>query len=193
MLKDVWQNNDSSSRYFNNQGGCKKGPECPYNHVPRRPQRPPLQDRTTQYTPDEFEKGRILLAEQALQEDDTLWQLVLGERERLKRDIEEARKVADGDMNETYRDGLEEVRLEDVRDAVSRLEEQSVPPIAGDEPPDEVQRGDFDAIFWSIYSEFSDQQQHTLRVKRLDKLIWDSFGAQTQQLFIDSCTDDRSR
>lgn len=35
-------------------------------------------------------------------------------------------------MNETYRDGQEEVRLEDVQDAVSGLEGQSVPPIAGD-------------------------------------------------------------
>ena len=85
MLKAVLQNNDWSSRYFNNQGGCRKGPECPYNHVPRRPQRPPLQNKTTQYTPDEFQKGQILLAEQALQQDDTLWQLVLSERERLKR------------------------------------------------------------------------------------------------------------
>ena len=199
MLKAVLQNNDWSSRYFNNQGGCKKGPECPYNHVPRRPQRPPLQNKTTQYTPDEFQKGQNLLAEQALQrEDDTLWQLVLSERERLKRAMEEAREVANWDMNETDRDGQEEVRLEDVQDAVSGLglEGQSVPPIArgaGDEPPNEVQRGDFDAIFWSIYSEFLDQEQQILKVKRLDELIWNSFGAQTQQLFIDSCTDDRSR
>ena len=153
MLKAVLQNNDWSSRYFNSQGGCKKGPECPYNHVPRRPQRPPLQNKTTQYTPDEFQKGQILLAEQVLQRDDTLWQLVLSERESLKRAIEEAREVANWDMNETYRDGQEEVRLEDVQDAVSGLEGQSVPLIAGDEPPNEVQRGDFDAILWSIYSE----------------------------------------
>ena len=144
-------------------------------------------------TPDEFQKGQILLAEQALQQDDTLWQLVLSERERFKRAIEEAREVANGDTDETYRDGQEEVRPEDVRDAVSGLEGQSVPPVAGDEPPNEVQRGDFDAIFWSIYSEFSDQQQQILKVKRLDELIWTSFGAPTQQLFIDSCTDDRSR
>ena len=132
------------------------------------------------------------LGEQALQQDDTLWQLVLSERERLKRAIEEAREVANWDTDETYRDG-QEVRLEDVRDAVSGLEGQSVPPIAGDEPANEVQRGDFDAIFWSIYSEFLDQQQQILKVKRLDELIWNSFGAQTQQLCIDSCTDDRSR
>lgn len=49
--------------------------------------------------------------------------------------------------------------------------------IAGDEPPNEVQRGDFDAIFWSICSEFEDQQQQVLKVKRLDKLVWNSFGA----------------
>lgn len=131
------------------------------------------------------------MAEQALQRDDTLWQLVLSERERLKRAIEEAREVANWDMNETYRDGQEEVRLEDVQDAVSGLEGQSVPPIAGDEPPNEVQRGDFDAIFWSIYSEILDEQPQILKVKRLDELIWNSFGAQTQQLFIDSCTDDQ--
>jgi hypothetical protein len=35
-------------------------------------------------------------------------------------------------MNETYRDGQEQVRLEDIRDAVSGLEGQSVPSIAGD-------------------------------------------------------------
>lgn len=193
MLKAVLQNNDWSSRYFNNQSECKKDSKCPYNHVPRRPQRPPLQNKTTQYTPDEFQKEQILLTEQALQQDDTLWQLVLSERERLKRAIEEARKVANWDMNETYRDGQEEIRLEDVRNAVSELKEQSVPSIADDEPPNEVQRGDFDAIFWSIYSEFLDQQQQILKVKRLDELIWNSFEAQTQQLFIDSCTDDRSR
>lgn len=117
------------------------------------------------------------MAEQALQRDDTLWQLVLRERERSKRAIEEAREVANWNMNETYRDGQEEVRLEDVQDAVSGLEGQSVPPIAGNERPNKVQRGDFDAIFWSIYSEFSDQQQQILKVKRLDELIWNSFGA----------------
>ena len=116
--------------------------ECSYNHIPRRPQRPPLQNKTTQYTPDEFQKRQFLLAEQALQRDDTLWQLVLSEGERLKQAIEEAREVVKWDMNETYRDGQEEVRLEDVQDAVSGLEGQSVPPIAGDEPPNEVQRGE---------------------------------------------------
>jgi hypothetical protein len=94
MLKAVLQNNDWSSRYFNDRVNAKKIPECPYNHVPRRPQRSPLQNKTTQYTPDKFQKGHILLAEQALQQDDTLWQLVLSERERLKRAIEEAREVA---------------------------------------------------------------------------------------------------
>ena len=154
MLKAILQNSDWSSRYFNTHGGCKNGPECPYNHVPRRPQLPPLQDKITQYTPDEFQKGQIFKAEQALQRDDTLWQLVLSERERSKRAIEEAREVANWDLNETYRDGQEEVRLKDVQDAVSGLEGQSVPPISGDEAPNEVQRGDFNAIFWSIYSEF---------------------------------------
>ena len=193
MLKAASQNNDWSLRCFNKQGGCKKGPECPYNHIPRRPQLPPLKNKTTQDTPDEFQKGQILLAEQALQQDDSLWQLVLDERERLKRAIKEAREVANWDTNETYRDGQEEVRLEDVRDAVSGLEGQNVPLVAGNEPLNEVQQGDFDAIFWSIYSEFSDQQQQILKDKRLDELIWNSFGAQTQQLFIGSYTDDRSR
>lgn len=87
------------------------------------------------------------MAEQALQQDDTLWQLVLSERERLKRAIEEVREVANWDKNEIYREGQEKIRLEDVRDAVSELKEQSVPSVAGDEPSNEVQRGDFDAIF----------------------------------------------
>ena len=57
---------------------------------------------------------------------------------------------------------------------MSGLEGQSVSVIAGDEPSNEVQRGDSDAIFWSIYSEFSDQQQQILKVKWLDELIWNS-------------------
>lgn len=156
---------------------CRKGYDCEYSHDTKNP--PPFWEPRTGNARDPVFKF-------------TEWTFNHSPARKTKA-IEEAREVANWDMNETYRDGQEEVRLEYVQDAVSGLEGQSVPPIAGDEPPNEVQRGDFDAIFWSIYSEFLDQQQQILKVKRLDELVWNSFGAQTQQLFIDSCTDDRSR
>ena len=53
--------------------------------------------------------------------------------------------------------------------------------------------GQNEAMRGDVESRGHSMQQQILKVKRLDKLIWNSFGAQTQQHFIDSCTDDRSR
>ncbi|KAL8717434.1 MAG: hypothetical protein Q9225_005319 [Loekoesia sp. 1 TL-2023] len=164
--------------YYNTYGGCKKGGDCPYQHIDRRPLPPPLNDKTTWGSLD---KERVLTREENIQDNDSdLWNVIMDERVRLQRDMEQAKK--DGDFDDFHRKELDEIEIDDIKGALSGWQGRSVSSKAGGVNYEDDRR-DFDEIFASIHKQHPNNQQQAIRDNCLDQIIWKSLNLQTRQLF----------